>query len=550
MAARRLRQVNENSFVFQQQKEKRDPGEIKCVKIHYVTYQITTLYEETAPHEVIRTMNYDPDRHKIAMLTRSGMQPDVDANVDHRICHLKLFDVATSQVQLDVRLSRPEIIGILSSGYYTLVDGHIYHNNNVIKMRYDLLESKSRNLCETVTEEEFFDCYDSIFPLRPGCRISSSSLLNSLDSHRFAFLSEDTLNQELPLLVRITPYLHERRVYLRKRQPNKRYFLTSMDVPYKDRKRYNDKLYEQITKEPITKPMSPDSEQRHGQVSSISIKRAEKVNNVEDITCIIRMNITDSWYHVFAQNGQLLKRVNFKKIRNLYGDPIACSNDGKILVFRAGGNFLEYMHARSENDPNGRKEAIRKAMSFTLIDLSPTGLMYRKAIDVFEGLEKHYTKDEGNSSRKLAFVARSRYEDFQRDNPWLFGPDVDVKSLANDVDVRVEVNNAADFCIRLSPKDPTVHQKNIFYFESGDYLSGSATANERARFEWKKVGRAHLLQDPQKKAKMMHQGKARSADGHGFCRVIDPDEMAFKNNQISRPMPHSHSNSHQHGSEH
>lgn len=32
------------------------------------------------------------------------------------------------------------LIGRLESGLYTFVDGHIYYNNNVIKIRYDLLE--------------------------------------------------------------------------------------------------------------------------------------------------------------------------------------------------------------------------------------------------------------------------------------------------------------------------------------------------------------------------------------------------------------------------
>ena len=31
------------------------------------------------------------------------------------------------------------LIGRLSSGMYTFVDGHIYYNNNVIKIRYDIL---------------------------------------------------------------------------------------------------------------------------------------------------------------------------------------------------------------------------------------------------------------------------------------------------------------------------------------------------------------------------------------------------------------------------
>lgn len=84
-----------------------------------------------------------------------------------------------SKLQINIALKNEHIMGILTSGYYTLVDGHIYHNNNVIKMRYDLLYDTRGKLREDLTENQFFDLYDYVFPLRPGCRISSANLLNS-----------------------------------------------------------------------------------------------------------------------------------------------------------------------------------------------------------------------------------------------------------------------------------------------------------------------------------------------------------------------------------
>lgn len=210
-----------------------------------MTHQVISLYREESVEEQIRTMNYDASSEKIALLIRSGSKPDEHSDVDRRVFRLKLFDLKTSTVQINILLTKPEIIGIMTSGYYTFVNGHIYHNNHVIKMRYDLLEA-NHQLHENLAQDEFFDLYENVFSLRPGCRISSASLLNSLEAHRFAFLSEDTQNQLLPSLVRITPYLHERRVYLRQKAPNKRYFLTSLDIKTEDRQRYNQHLYEQI----------------------------------------------------------------------------------------------------------------------------------------------------------------------------------------------------------------------------------------------------------------------------------------------------------------
>lgn len=42
-------------------------------------------------------------------------------------------------MEFQLMINDEELIGRLLSGLYTFVDGHIYYNNNVIKIRYDLL---------------------------------------------------------------------------------------------------------------------------------------------------------------------------------------------------------------------------------------------------------------------------------------------------------------------------------------------------------------------------------------------------------------------------
>jgi len=108
--------------------------------------------------------------------------------------------------------------------------------------------------------------------------------------------------------VRVTPYLHERRIYLRNRQPNKQYFMTSMDVPNKARRTYNDTMFKQInghtgSRNNATKASNFDSE--------LLIKRVKTTNKIESISVVIRMNITDKVIHVYAQNGSLVKRLNY-----------------------------------------------------------------------------------------------------------------------------------------------------------------------------------------------------------------------------------------------
>ena len=51
----------------------------------------------------------------------------------------KIFDLVKREMEFSIEITNTELIGRLLSGLYTFVDGHIYYNNNVIKIRYDLL---------------------------------------------------------------------------------------------------------------------------------------------------------------------------------------------------------------------------------------------------------------------------------------------------------------------------------------------------------------------------------------------------------------------------
>lgn len=41
---------------------------------------------------------------------------------------------------LECEICEPQMKGILLSGDFSLIDGHIYYNNNIIKVRYDLMK--------------------------------------------------------------------------------------------------------------------------------------------------------------------------------------------------------------------------------------------------------------------------------------------------------------------------------------------------------------------------------------------------------------------------
>ena len=53
-----------------------------------------------------------------------------------------------------MQIRSKELIGRLKSSLYTFAGGHIYYNNQVIKIRYDLLE---KQMGEKLKENQIFD---------------------------------------------------------------------------------------------------------------------------------------------------------------------------------------------------------------------------------------------------------------------------------------------------------------------------------------------------------------------------------------------------------
>lgn len=74
----------------------------------------------------------------------------------------KIFDLNSKKIIYESDLNFPELIGRLKSGLYAFVNGHIYYNNNVIKIRYDLIDE---NPTVQLLEHQIFDYYFNCFKL-------------------------------------------------------------------------------------------------------------------------------------------------------------------------------------------------------------------------------------------------------------------------------------------------------------------------------------------------------------------------------------------------
>ena len=155
-------------------------------------------------------------------------QKETDQSILKLQRKFKLFDISLMKVEFEILISYKPLMGRLESGQYTFVDGHIYYSNHVIKIRYDLIQSQQ---AEKYSEMQIFDFYDNIFQLEKNETVKASTPLDSYRSHRFGYVI--TSKEYLPKKVMITPYLHDKRIYLNRLKINTDYFYTSIesDVP-------------------------------------------------------------------------------------------------------------------------------------------------------------------------------------------------------------------------------------------------------------------------------------------------------------------------------
>ena len=73
----------------------------------------------------------------------------------------------------------------------TLIDGHIYYGNNVIKLRYDLLNKQIHSEFLTYPESTFFNMYNMIFELKCNWHLLTGAPLRSQKYHRLGYLIQD-----------------------------------------------------------------------------------------------------------------------------------------------------------------------------------------------------------------------------------------------------------------------------------------------------------------------------------------------------------------------
>ena len=213
------------------------------IEIEYCAYNVSNIYTEHKLGQKMLGFNYDRANDVITFLQKEVHHT---AKGNTKTFKFNIYDPSHDRVTYDAIITNKALIGRLKGGLYTFVNGHIYYNNNVIKVRYDLINNNKSN--DLYKEFEVFDYYFDIFPLEKDDRVKADTPLVSLLAKRFTYIIHDTSKRN-PQRVMVLPYLHDKRIFLNRIKDHTDYFYSSIETLKSEEVKYHKYLIKNLTTE-------------------------------------------------------------------------------------------------------------------------------------------------------------------------------------------------------------------------------------------------------------------------------------------------------------
>ena len=85
--------------------------------------------------------------------------------------YIKFWDSKADRMIYEDFITNHNLFGIFTSAAFAFVGNHLYFNNNVIKIRIDIMAKRN------MTEQQLFCQYNNIFTLDKGTRVKINSPL-------------------------------------------------------------------------------------------------------------------------------------------------------------------------------------------------------------------------------------------------------------------------------------------------------------------------------------------------------------------------------------
>ena len=129
---------------------------IKLVEASFGNYKVSDIYEDKDQRAEILNFGADNTENRLLILT------GIKNRKGKRDKFITIYCLTKERIILHMLVTDPEIIGRLKSNMYNIVGGHIYYNNNVIKIRYDLIDANE----DSLPENQLFDNYINVLTLQ------------------------------------------------------------------------------------------------------------------------------------------------------------------------------------------------------------------------------------------------------------------------------------------------------------------------------------------------------------------------------------------------
>lgn len=129
------------------------------------------------------------------------------------------------------------------------------------------------------------------------------------------------------------------------------------------------------------------------------------------ITYFIAMNLTESKYYVYLENGVQVNRVNYGSWVEKMGEPLATSEDGQNFIFKK-----------------------KRTAKISIIHMDEHGLTHIKNIDIHKEIWLHLGENAEDEY----------YKEFFQDNHW--------SRNKNDLQYKFRINNDLDVVVEIHQK--------------------------------------------------------------------------------------------------
>ena len=250
----------------------------KIIRItcEYNAYKEEDIYINLDENETLLDFEVDSVNKKLIVFAKKKQLGVGDFSI-------KFVDMKTKKFQ-EYHFKKEgalELYGRFYCGLYEFQGGHIYYNNNVIKVRWDIIESSS---ALTYSLDDVLDKYSDVLPIPDHKAIAIGFPFDSKYMNKLAYVirSCSSCNNDSSSKLLIMPYLHDRKIYNNHREKNTRYFMTQL--PEQDKPT---QLASQI--KPTDKHPAQDK----------AGDNLEGHEPTEEDNSIMRINITDSIFQVF-----------------------------------------------------------------------------------------------------------------------------------------------------------------------------------------------------------------------------------------------------------